>query len=144
MLLSIAVALSLTHSATALTVTIPFHSEENLVIIKVFVDGRPASLILDTGAESTFLTPEAVGMTNTVGVSRFQSNAQTAKSVSRNASISLTENGSTFNQPVIVVHLTDLSKRIGTKCDGILGQDFLRHFRTFMIDYKSQTVAFTR
>lgn len=139
-----ALAFSLGHAAAAQTVTIPLHSENNLLIINVFVDGRPASLILDTGAESTFLTPEAVGMSNTVGVSSLRSNAQMAKSVSRNAAISLTEKSSIFSQPIIVVNLNELSKRVGRKCDGILGQDFLRNFRAYTINYKSNTVAFTR
>src|SRR6266481_3770454 len=84
MLCSMALAVSLSHASAAQTVTTPFHSEDNLLIINVFVEGRSASLILDTGAKSTFLTPEAVGMSNTAGVSSLRSNAQMAKSVSRN------------------------------------------------------------
>lgn len=137
-------AVSLTQIARAQTVTLPVRSEENLLIVQVFVNGRSVNLILDTGAESTFLSPQAAGISNAVGVTRLKSNAQIAKSMSRNAAISLTENGSIFSQPVIVVDLNDLNKKVGCKCDGILGQDVLRHFRAFTVDYKNNTVAFTR
>jgi hypothetical protein len=136
-------AVSLSHVVWAQTVTLPFQSEENLLIVQVFVNGRSANLILDTGAESTFLSPQAAGISNTVGVTSLKSNAQIAKSMSRNAAISLTENGSIFSQTVIVVDLNDLNKKVGCKCDGILGQDVLRHFRAFTVDYKNKTVAFT-
>jgi len=137
-------ALSLSHAASAQTVILPFRSEDGLLIVKVFVNGRSANLILDTGAESTFLSPEAAGVSNAAGVNRLRSNALIAKSMSRNAAISLTENGSIFSQPIIVVDLNDVNKRVGCKCDGILGQDVLRHFRAFTIDYKNKTVAFIR
>lgn len=140
---ALALALSLPH-AVAQTVTIPFRSNGDLLFVNMFVEGRDASLILDTGARSTFLTPEAVGLSNVAGVSSLRSNAQLAKSLSRTAAIGLTVNGSTFVQPVTVVNLNELNKRLGRKCDGILGQDFLRNFRAFTIDYRNNTVAFTR
>jgi hypothetical protein len=136
-------ALSLGHLACAQTVTVPFRSEESLLVVQVFVNGRSANLILDTGAESTFLSPEAAGISNTAGVTRLRSNAQIAKSISRNAAISLTENGRIFSQPVIVVDLNELNRKVGCKCDGILGQDVLRRFRAITVDYKNKTVAFT-
>lgn len=136
-------AVSLGRVASAQTVTLPFRSEESLLIVRVFVNGRSANLILDTGAESTFLSPEAAGISNTAGVSRLRSNAQIAKSRSRNAAISLTENGGILSQPVIVVDLNDLNKNVGSKCDGILGQDVLRRFRAITIDYKNKTIEFT-
>jgi hypothetical protein len=136
-------AVLLGHGASAQTVTLPFRTEESLLVVRVFVNGRSANLILDTGAESTFLSPQAAGISNTVGVTRLRSNAQIAKSMSRNAAISLTENGSIFSQPVIVVDLNDLNRKVGCKCDGILGQDVLRRFRAITVDYKNKTVAFT-
>jgi hypothetical protein len=143
-LIAVVLACTLSIAAPATTTTIPFHVESDMLIINVFVDGRSASLILDTGAKSTFLSPESVGMTNTAGVSSLRSNALIVKTMSRHASISLTENGSIFSQPVTVVNLTELNKRAGSRCDGILGEDFLRNFRAFTIDYKSNTVSFRR
>jgi hypothetical protein len=139
-----ALALSFGDSAAAETVTVPFHSEGSLLIVQVFVEGRPATMILDTGAESTFLTPEAVGISNTVQVGRLRSNSQLAKTVSRNAVISLTEKGRAFSQTVVVISLAELNKQLGSKCAGILGQDFLRNFRAFTIDFQSHTIAFMR
>ena len=135
---------SLSHVASAETVTLPFRSEDGLLIVRLFVNGRSANLILDTGAESTFLSPEAAGMSNTVGVNRLRSNAQIAKGMSRSAAISLTEKSTIFTQPVIVVDLNELNRKLGCKCDGILGQDVLRRFHAFTIDYRNNTVAFTR
>ena len=129
---------------SAQTVTISFRSQEDLVFVNAFVNGHQASLILDTGAVSTFISPEAAGMSNTAGIGTLRSNSQLAKSVSRNVTLAFDEDGSAFSQTVTVANLNELSKRIGRKCDGILGQDFLRNFRAFTINYKTSTIAFTR
>lgn len=142
-LCAIALSFSLSPIAVAQTVTIPFHSKDGLLIINVFVNGRDASVILDTASRSTFLAPEAVGLSNTAGVGSLRSNALMVKSISRNAAISLKKDGSIFNQQVTVVNLDELNKKIGSKCDGILGQDFLGNFSAITIHYKSKTVAFT-
>jgi len=134
----------LSRAAAAQTVIIPFRLEDNLLIVNVFVDGRTATVILDTGSQSTFLTPEAVGLSNVIGLNNLHSNARIATGLSRNAAISLTQNSSIFNQPVTVIRLDDLNHRMRTKFNGILGQDFLRQFRTFTIDYRSKTVVFSR
>ena len=141
---SLLCSMTLMGRAAAQTVTIPFHLAENLPIVNVFVDGRTATVILDTGSQATFLTPEAIGMSNVIRLSNLQSNARMATGISRNTAISLTQNSSIFNQPVTVVRLDELNRRMGRKFDGILGQDFLRQFRAFTIDYRNKTVAFTR
>ena len=141
---SLLCSMALLNPAAAQTVTIPFHFEDNLLIVNVFVDGRTATVILDTGSQSTFLTPEAIGITNEIGVSNLQSNARMATGISRNTTISLTQNSSTFNQPVTVVRLDELNHRMRRKFNGILGQDFLRQFKAFTIDYRSKTVVFSR
>lgn len=134
----------LSRAAVCQTIAIPFHLEDNLLIVNVLVDGRTATVILDTGSQSTFLTPEAIGMSNVIGLSNLQSNARMATGVSRNTAISLTQNSSIFNQPVTVVRLDELNHRMGRKFNGILGQDFLRQFKVFTIDYRSKTVVFSR
>lgn len=143
MLCAMALSSWFSQLAAAQTVAVPFHSQENLLFIQVFIEGRAANLILDTGAEATLLSPEIVGMSNTVGVGRFRSNLQMVKTISRNTSISLIKYGREFSLPVVVVSLNDFSKKLGYRCDGILGQDFLRNFRALTIDYKSHTITFT-
>ena len=130
--------------AAAQAITIPFYSEDNLLIVNVFVDGRIATVVLDTGSQSTFLTPEAIGISNVIGLTNLQSNARMATGISRTVGISLTQNSSIFNQPVTVIRLDELNRRMGRKFNGILGQDFLRQFKAFTIDYRSKTVAFSR
>lgn len=40
------------------------------------------------------------------------------------------------------MNLADASKHIGTKIDGILGEDLLRTFRAVRIDYKARVIEF--
>ena len=106
----------------AQTFRVPFHDAYNgLVLLDVKVDGKPAVLLLDTGTNVSLFGHHQTSIGIELEPKYF------------------------FNLPVY-----DLDKQIGQRAfqlrrdvgpfDGILGQNFLRHFQAMRIDYKNHVV----
>lgn len=103
-----------------------------MILLDATVAGKPASLLLlDTGANNTILSPQAVGLA-TVQLRALQATkAGTGAEgdyVTREVDLRLAERHC-MNRRVMVMDLSDTSKRMGTQVDGFLGQDVLRTFR---------------
>ena len=49
-----------------------------------------------------------------------------------------------IERPMLVMDLSDASKRLGTRIDGFVGQDILREFAAVRIDYKAGLVEFEK
>jgi hypothetical protein len=45
-----------------------------------------------------------------------------------------------IDRDVLVMDLSDASKRMGTRVDGFIGQDVLREFASVRIDYRTKTI----
>ena len=103
------------------TVRIPFHDAYNgLVLLDVKVDGKPTVMMLDTGSNVSFFPRQ-----KSIGIEL---------------------------EPKHVLNLRvyDLTSQIGQRAfqlrrdvgpfDGILGQNFLRHFRAFRIDFENHVL----
>jgi hypothetical protein len=102
------------------TYTVPFHGVNGLILLDLRVNGKAASMLLDTGSNVTLLRRAPV---NAVAVELGPSHAVTVRAL---------------DLEKIKVHL---AKRDMDRIDGLLGQDFLRYFRAVRIDYKAQTVT---
>ena len=50
------------------------------------------------------------------------------------------EHRSWLNRRVCVMDLSDVSRRMGTRVDGFIGQDVLTEFSSVKIDYKNHTL----
>ena len=100
------------------TYRVPFHTARNLVLLDVTLDGKPAVLMLDTGAQDSFRVKGdwPIVFHEHDGALTFH----TRRNPSDRLSINYTEPD---------VHL-----------DGILGEDLLRSFRSLRIDYKNDIV----
>ena len=126
-------------------VTLPFQSVEGLILLTIQADQKTATLVLDTGSVSTFVSPEIVGISNLHGLVDLRKNHNTmlisGKAAVRSVTLSL-DGDALFVVPVMVITLNELSQRIGRKVDGILGQSFLHSFHSITIDYKTKHVEF--
>ena len=100
---------------------------------------RPATLLLDTGATNTIINAKMYG---NVQAPRIE--ALSGPGIVGNAlrlRVDLEIGGQfLFSQPVSVMNLEDLSKRLGVQFDGLLGQDILRQFRSIRINYRAPVV----
>jgi hypothetical protein len=121
---------SVTSAQTHRTFRVPFHTVSGMILVDAIVNGHPASLLLDTGANNTILSPQAVGLA-TVQLRALQATGSGTGAesdyVARKVALQLGERH-WMNRRVLVMDLDDASKRLGTRIDGFLGQDVLRTF----------------
>ena len=112
-----------------------------MILLDATVNDKPAALLLDTGANFTLISPEASGLssvklnkltaTKTIGA-----NGEYVKS---RVDLRLAERH-WIERDVLVMDLSEASKRLGTRVDGFIGQDLLREFCSVRIDYKNHVL----
>ena len=124
------------------TVRIPFRTVQSLIVIQGKVNGNAAIFLLDTGANRTIVSTEIYGnarfelqrMPHRQGPAGF-----TGYSLRRPADIGLAENVWT-EQQVSVMDLDELKQMLHLDFDALLGQDFLRQFRSVRIEYQAHVI----
>jgi predicted aspartyl protease len=114
-----------------------------LVLVPAFVNGRgPHTFVLDTGASATVLSPElaAALRIETAAAEPMTGNGGMLQATLGRAS-SLTVGEAALQDVAVMVSdsLADLGGVVGTPLDGILGYNFLRHFRV-TLDYPVSTL----
>lgn len=122
----------------------PFHTVCGMILLDGVVGGKPASLLLDTGANNTILSPNAAGLDavqlRALQATRAGTGAE-GDYTTREVDFRLAERH-WINRRVLVMGLVDASKRMGTRVDGFLGEDVLQEFSAVRIDFKTKTVEF--
>ena len=112
-----------------------------MILVDATVNGKPAVLLLDTGADFTIISPQASGLT-TVKVRALTANKSTGANgeyVKSRVDLRLAERH-WIERDVLCMDLSDASKRMGTRVDGFIGQDVLREFASVRIDYRTKTI----
>ena len=124
------------------TVRIPFRTVQSLIVVQGKVNGKLATFVLDTGANRTIVSTEIYGnarfelqrMPHRQGAAGFA-----GYSLRRPADLGLGENV-WIAQQVSVMDLHELKQMLHMDFDGLLGQDFLRQFRSVRIDYRAHVI----
>ena len=104
------------------TYTVPFHTAKGLILLDVTLDGKPAVLMLDTGAQDSFRTK------GDWPIALHEHDSGLTFHTRKNPSDRL---ALYYAEPDVHV-------------DGILGEDLLHYFRSVRIDYKARTVTVER
>jgi aspartyl protease len=123
-------------------VTVPFRTAESMILVEARVNDNRVTLVLDTGANNTIVSPKAYG--NLQFRLRSIHNNDTGPGL-RGDTVLLRANVSLANrtwnsQPVYVMNVDELTRRFGTPVDGLLGQDLLREFHSVRINYQAHVV----
>jgi hypothetical protein len=121
-------------------VTVPFRSVDSFILVEAKIDGTPVRLLVDTGANKTILNARSF----------CRAQMHVSKPMNRGAGIVGNAlrlrvdleiaHQIMFSQPVSVMNLEELSKRLRIQFDGLLGQDILNQFRSVRIDYKNHVI----
>jgi gag-polyprotein putative aspartyl protease len=123
-------------------VRIPFRSVQSLIVVEGKLNGNAAIFLLDTGANRTIVSTQIYGNAR-FDLQRMPPRQRSAGfaeySLRRAADIGLAENVWTAQQ-VSVMDLDELKQMLHMDFDGLLGQDFLRQFRSVRIDYHNHVI----
>jgi hypothetical protein len=140
-----------THSVAAVApdATIPFelNPEFRIILIQVWVNGRLARVVVDTGSSNTVLSAEFLRVDPLLlrgAGAPVKGSAMTAPSGWALATIGI---GKLCwpNQKVLVRNgFSEISKSTKEKVDGIIGEDLLHEFGTVLIDYKTRRLLLQR
>jgi Aspartyl protease len=129
-------------SAQPRTFRVPFHTVNGMILLDATVNGKPAVLLLGTGADSTIISAEAAGLAAVQLKVLLATKAGTGAEgdyVLREADLKL-GNRHCFNRRVWVMNLSDVSKRLGTRIDGFVGADLLQEFSAIRLDFKNRVI----
>lgn len=122
--------------------TVPFRTAESMILVEARVNDNRVTLVLDTGANNTIVSPKAYGnlQFQLRGIHKNETGpGMRGDTVRLRANIALANR--TWNaQPVYVMNVDELTLRFGTQVDGLLGQDLLREFHAVRINYKEHVV----
>ena len=111
-----------------------------MILVEAKVNGAPATLLLDTGANNTIIDVKAYGKTLLVSLPPASRQVGiVGNSVRVRVDLQIARRF-VFSQPMSVMNLGDLPKSLGAPFDGLLGQDILRQFRSVRINYRARVI----
>jgi predicted aspartyl protease len=123
------------------TFRVPFHIAGGMILLDAKVNDKPAVLLLDTGADFTLVSPQASGLA-TVKLHALMANRTTGANgeyVKGRVDLHL-DKRHWIARSILVMDLSEASKRLGTRIDGFIGADLLEEFSAVRIDYKKHFV----
>ena len=121
---------------------LPFRNERSLILVKGKINEKPATFVLDTGADRTIVSKRCYGQIpfRLQGARHIRNGAgMDGEYVSLPVKLTLGDH-IWAGQQVSVMDLDQLQADFGISFDGLLGQDVLREFRTVRIDYHAQII----
>jgi hypothetical protein len=136
-----------TLSLAAQQVELPFHtdSEHQVVLLEAAINGRPARLVLDTGASATIAGQTFLGLRDRdLKQARFQDDQAGITGNGAWMDVKLQVGDIELKRRVFVMKLESVSERVGERVDGLLGLDVLRQFKRLTIDWERQKVVLER
>lgn len=138
---------SLPLKSSELAVQLDFNNACQLPVISVEVESKKGQFLLDTGATTTVVDNDLVGIPVTsVDKARLRVGESGLYGLGGVTFLDKLRIGDYKEKhlPVRVLDLSPLSEKCGKKFDGILGNDILRHFKQVTIDFEKKEVKLTR
>lgn len=127
-------------SAQRRVVIVPFRSVDSFILVEARIDGRPITLLVDTGANKTILNAKSLGR----ALLSVNKPVNLGAGIAGNALLLRVDLELApqilFSQPVAVMNLEELWKSFRIRYDGLLGQDILSQFRSVRFDYKRHVI----
>jgi gag-polyprotein putative aspartyl protease len=116
-----------------------------MMLIEANINGHPATLLFDTGARRTLLSARGLGGNLHMPPMAHQSYERGLEGQIIEMRVNILLADQKIAADVMVGNLDKLAATMGVdRCDGLLGQDVLEHFRSFTVSRKSHTIDFER
>jgi predicted aspartyl protease len=130
-------------SAEDVSLPIVFCKGRNAMTVLVEVNGKPHRFLVDTGAESTIVSREAVGFT--MVDLRKASFSRSGPGIGGDAAFTRVDlklgDRNWSQQSIVVMDLQYVRALYGKDIDGLLGQDVLHQFSSFKVDFKNRQLV---
>jgi hypothetical protein len=123
---------------------VPFHSVNSMILLDVTVNGNPAVMLLDTGANNSIVTPAAAGLRANLAPLKRNSGAGASGDYTEAVIALCLDKHCWLNRDVLAMDLSEANKNAGARLDGFIGQDILREFSAVRIDYKAGVIEFRK
>jgi predicted aspartyl protease len=122
--------------------TVPFREgPDHQILVSVLVDGKALQFMLDTGAKDTIVSKNAVPVAERAGL-RLQEQIVGFRGMALIRAAELRVGKHVWvNQPIHVTDLTEVSKSLGVRVEGILGMDVLSQFKSIHILFSTSTIV---
>jgi Aspartyl protease len=128
---------------------LPLSSLNGMPLVQAKVNGKSAYLLLDTAAPFSMISVQVDGYERAWNqlhphVPPTSCAGPDAEPIGGEVDLTLTDVESAEHywphQQVLVTDLSGISRRVGTRVDGVLGQDFLSQFSSVRINYRVSTL----
>lgn len=115
------------------------------ILVAAQVNGRDATLLLDTGAARTILSTEVMGISPAeLRQAQFRSGPGLGGEAVWETAHLQVGHQRWREQPVVVMNLAEVSRVYGRRIDGLLGLDLVNDFDRLVIDRKRKRLIFER
>ena len=117
---------------------------QDAIVVEATVRGRPATLLLDTGAATTVIASSLAGPSE-LPAARFSDEGPGLEAQARWAEVPLALGTRLWpRRRVVVMNLDAVSRHYGRRVDGLLGQDLLREFGKVTIDFRAKRLSLSK
>jgi hypothetical protein len=123
-------------------ISVPFHTENALIMVDAELDHKPIRLLLDSGSVRTLISASSAQVNIPLAAMQHTSYSRGLEGQVVEIPATLVLGGRKIHFDGLFANLANLGPTMNVKCDGILGQDILRQFKSVRIDYKKHVVEF--
>jgi hypothetical protein len=128
-------------------IPIELTSRFSLVLVRLEVNGRPATLVVDTGSSHTILSTQFLqlkGLDSDVGANPSKGSGLVGNAAWIKATVKAGKEVWRDHEFLAMGVLPDISNAVGQKIDGIVGEDILKEFSVVEIDFKHRRLVLLR
>jgi hypothetical protein len=128
-------------------IPIELTSRFSLVLVRLEVNGRPATLVVDTGSSHTILSTQFLqlqALDSDVGANPSKGSGLVGNAAWIKATVKVGNEVWRDHEFLAMGVLPDISNAVGQKIDGIMGEDILKEFAVVEIDFRHRRLILLR
>jgi hypothetical protein len=128
-------------------IPIELTSRFSLVLVRLEVNGKPATLVVDTGSSHTILSTQFLklqALDTDVGANPRKGSGFVGNAAWIKATVKAGNQVWRDHEFLAMGDLPDVSNAVGQKIDGIMGEDILKEFAVIEIDFKHRRLILLR